>query len=184
LPDKRAERPAEGERSRRIVKLLTVKETAAYVPFLKRAKQALADIGVTCSINVFNTLGHRIPARDPRLALSHFDPLTDWRAQRSEFWPCPLSPAYREWLSKSYATLAEAEPYSIWVDDDLRHLPRAGLEHTCYCRLHLQRFAPDPNILALRFLQVVQTVIQSQASGRIRGSAASAPRLDPAPPGP
>ncbi|MBU2652679.1 MAG: hypothetical protein KKA81_17265, partial [Bacteroidetes bacterium] len=120
----------------------TAEETRAFVPFLKKARTVLGLYGITSSINVWNTYGgHAHNNRNPLTALKKFEPLTDWRGKESKFWPCPLSPAFKDWISGHYAILAESEPHTIWVDDDMRNLPRAGLDCNCYCPLHLKRFA-------------------------------------------
>lgn len=140
--------------------LNTAIETRAYLPFLKKARIALEKIGVTSSINVWNTYGgHAVVARNPHVALSQFDPLMDWQGKESKFWPCPLSQAFNEWLAGYYAILAESKPHTIWVDDDMRNLPRAGLSLTCYCPKHLERFAVQAGVRQITREQLLKKIL-------------------------
>jgi hypothetical protein len=107
---------------------------------LKRVLARFRRAGYRTGINHLATLGHL----DENLAHSlneSWQHLVDLHGAVSKSCYCALDPRFREYLRRTYRTLAQAQPSFIWVDDDVRlesHTP--SIHMACFCKRCLADF--------------------------------------------
>ena len=87
--------------------------------------------GLNCGILVQATIGHgyQMTTRIP------FTPVIGFDDGAEKYTACPYDENFRDYLRKSFKTLASAHPSSIMVDDDFRLFARSY--HGCTCPLHM-----------------------------------------------
>lgn len=105
-----------------------------YVKLFREYKKALEGTGIHVGILLQSLIGHGWPGAPVsqekwQQTLNIHGNLVRW---------CPLDPGFQDYVKKSVIMLAEEEPYSFLVDDDVRLIDGHGLE--CFCPLHMKRF--------------------------------------------
>lgn len=91
--------------------------------------------GLSCGILVQATIGHgyQMTTKIP------FSPVIGFTDGEEKYTACPYDENFRDYLRKSFATLASAKPSSIMVDDDFRLFARAA--KGCACPRHLDEIS-------------------------------------------
>ncbi len=105
-----------------------------YVKLFREYKKALEGTGIHVGILLQSLIGHGWPGAPVsqekwQRTLNIHGSLVRW---------CPLDPGFQDYVKKTVTMLAEEEPYSFLVDDDVRLIDGHGLE--CFCPLHMERF--------------------------------------------
>lgn len=124
--------------------LLPIPEIEKIVKNLRLAKKATEAAGMKYSINVFTTLsmgnwGNDLAAIHPGIEM-----MVGLAGDKSKSCPCPLSPAWRKLIVKTYSLYASTRPVRLWIDDDFRlygHHHGQAAFFECYCNLHLAEFS-------------------------------------------
>lgn len=117
----------------------TVEIAKKHLQALVPVSEALKEIGVTTSINVWESLGHEDRGRIDAL---HFEHMTDSKGYQSPMTACILS---ERWL-KNYLEVADyicskLDVNIFWIDDDFRLHNHAPLDFGgCFCELHMKKF--------------------------------------------
>jgi hypothetical protein len=116
-------------------------ETQAAIAAIAGWKRSLAAIGVSTSINPWSTLLHADRGRVLRPG-QDFTTMVDANGRAATTTACPLCPRWRSYITETYAAFAAAEPWALWVEDDLRLHNHPPLDWGgCFCELHLAEFS-------------------------------------------
>ena len=91
--------------------------------------------GLNCGILVQATIGHGYPMTT-KIPFSPVIGLTDGE---EKYTACPYDENFRDYLRKSFKTLASAKPSSIMVDDDFRLFARSY--KGCACPRHMEEIS-------------------------------------------
>ena len=122
---------------------ISKEEADDWLGAIRRAKHALAGIGVTTSINPLNTLTHDAAGSVLPVELD-FRMMVDPYGNATEVTPCPLCPEWRSYIVDLYTLYATLLPYSLWIEDDFRFHNHGPLEWGgCFCEEHMCLFARE-----------------------------------------
>ena len=96
-----------------------------YVKLFREYKKALEGTGIHVGILLQSLIGHGWPGAPVsqekwQQTLNIHGNLVRW---------CPLDPGFQDYVKKSVIMLAEEEPYSFLVDDDVRLIRETDLPH-------------------------------------------------------
>jgi len=131
----------------------------AYLPRLQQIKQEMDRLGILFSINPWITVGHNDRGRDARKDLPGLQTMVGDDGTVCTNCACPLSPVWRENTRKVWQLYAETRPHIIWMEDDLRTFNHRPVEFSCFCPLHLERFAARVGQPVTR-TELVQAILQ------------------------
>ncbi len=95
-------------------------------------RDRLKEEGVDLGILVQATIGHGYKLNSD----FGFQHVIDMKAGDRRFVACPYDEGFRDYLRKTFKTLAELSPKTIMVDDDFRLMQRPG--KGCACPLHMK----------------------------------------------
>lgn len=109
-----------------------------YLPWLVRAREALAEHGILSSINPWVTLNHADRGRNQRETYPDWQWMVDASGTEASACACPLCEGFRAWLAEAYRLYATTRPHVLWLEDDLRTHGHEPVEWGCYCKLHMQ----------------------------------------------
>jgi hypothetical protein len=117
---------------------LTKEEAAPYVALIKKAKAALAPLGITTSINPWFTLGHGDRGRQLKKD-QHFQTLVDPNGCAASVMVCPLDEEWRSYYVDYLDYLIEEiHPERVWLEDDFRlHNHEPLSDGGCFCEKHM-----------------------------------------------
>ncbi|NLC55364.1 MAG: hypothetical protein GX774_00820 [Armatimonadetes bacterium] len=119
----------------------TAAEMRPWLETIRRAGEALREIGTTTSLNPLMTLRHFDHGRVLKPG-QRFERMVDCRGRQSSLTPCPLCPEFGRYLEEMFALYAEARPTYLWVEDDFRLHNHHPLEWGgCFCDRHLAEFS-------------------------------------------
>lgn len=113
----------------------------AYQPRLFQIRQEMEKLGILFSINPWITVGHNDRGRDARKDLPGLQTMVGHDGTMCTNCACPLSPVWRENIRQVWTLYAETKPHIIWMEDDLRTFNHRPVTYSCFCPLHLERFA-------------------------------------------
>jgi len=113
----------------------------AYLPWLNQSRDMLFALGVGMSINPWVTQGMRDAGLDNRPVHPDFEWMTDISGVQAKAIACPLSPAWRRWLTDAYLLYASTGPRVLWVEDDIRVHGHRPVMWACFCDRHLRAFS-------------------------------------------
>ena len=120
---------------------ITEKEAWVWLEMISRVEKKLAKLGITISINPWETLLHADRGRVLR-ADQNFQLMVDHRGRKTQATVCPLCPQWHKHLQKIWSCYASIKPNMIWIEDDFRFHNHAPLEWGgCFCDLHMQEFS-------------------------------------------
>jgi hypothetical protein len=120
---------------------LTAQQTDCWLELVARAKKRLAAIGVRTSLNPWQTLLHADRGRRLKPG-QKFELMADTDGRRASAQVCPLCPAWRKYLARTFAQYAALRPDIVWVEDDFRFHNHAPLKWGgCFCDRHMRRFS-------------------------------------------
>ena len=105
---------------------------------LREIVPAFRDAGLEVHINVMSTLGHGAPTVNTVAELG-FSPMIDHLGHESDATPCPLDPAFLEYVAELYGHMAQTGASALWVDDDVRYNGHGTPGIGCFCPRHLER---------------------------------------------
>ena len=91
--------------------------------------------GLNAGILVQATIGHGYPMTTK----IPFTPIIGFDDGLEKYTACPYDENFRDYLRKSFKTLASTNPSSIMVDDDFRLFARSY--HGCTCHLHMEEIS-------------------------------------------
>lgn len=131
----------------------------AYLPRLQQIKQEMDLLGILFSINPWITVGHNDRGRDARKDLPGLQTMVGDDGAVCTNCACPISPVWRENTRKVWQLYAETRPHIIWMEDDLRTFNHRPVEFSCFCPLHLARFAARVGQPVSR-TELVQAILQ------------------------
>lgn len=120
--------------------LPTLGEAAARIEVLTGVFAKVRKAGLRASLNIWTTIGHEDLGRDER-SRSPFQFLVADDGAESHACPCPLDPAWNEYIRKLYAMFAALEPEILYIDDDFRYHNHRPVAWSCFCPLHLEEMA-------------------------------------------
>ena len=103
-------------------------EGAKYIKFRDRLKQEGVEVGIL----VQATIGHGYPLN----ADFPYQHVIDLKGGERRFVTCPYDEGFRDYLRKTFKTVASLSPKTIMVDDDFRLMGRPG--RGCACPLHMK----------------------------------------------
>ena len=113
-------------------------EVDRWLETIQRAGEKLADIGVTFSVNPWETVLHADEggSLDPT---QNFTRMVDRNGRQARQVACPSDPAFREYVLEKYRRIASIHPDRIWLDDDCRLRNHKPLEWGggCFCDRHM-----------------------------------------------
>lgn len=118
------------------IPLLEVHEQ--HVQHLMSVKEALADLGISYSVQLQMTIGHGGSFGDPEeWAGKTWTGWTGSTGVEAEYCNCPRQAEYLEYIREMTRIYAATEPKTLWIDDDLRydnHSPATdGSRIGCWC---------------------------------------------------
>lgn len=120
---------------------LTIEETQTWLDTIVVARERLAPLGVTVSINPWTTLLHATRGRKLRGG-QRFRLMTDRRGVSSSVVACPICPEWQRYIEEIYANYASIRPAFLWLEDDFRFHNHEPLEWGgCFCEEHMREFA-------------------------------------------
>ncbi|MBA3707607.1 MAG: hypothetical protein H0W83_02160 [Planctomycetes bacterium] len=121
--------------------LPTHDQIRAYLPWLERSRERLAQVGVAMSINPWATQGMRDAGWDLRAVFPDFEWMVDITGVTARSQACPMSPGWRAWLLSSFALYAGIKPDVLWIEDDFRVHRHRPVLYACYCDRHVASFS-------------------------------------------
>jgi len=125
-------------RYRELPPLPTVEELVANLRVAKARGEAA---GILYSINPLTTLGHGDYGGDGAKTHPGMEFMVDYKGGRAKFCPCPLSPVWRDLITRTYALYASTRPVRLWMEDDFRYFGHGpSVSFGCYCDRHMAEF--------------------------------------------
>ncbi len=121
--------------------LSTLESIKNHLPWIEKAKDRLAILGVKTSIYAWATLNHADRGRDGSTLFPDIQWMVDCTGATARFCACPLSPAWQEYIVKAYQLYASIEPEILWIDDDFRMFNHSPVTFGCFCPIHLKVFS-------------------------------------------
>ena len=112
-----------------------------YLPVLEHIRNALAEIGVTYSLNPWITLGHTDRGRDSRKAFPDMQMMVGHDGAECKACACPLCETWRTHTTQLWRLYASTRPAVMWVEDDIRTFNHLPVRYGCFCPLHLKAFS-------------------------------------------
>jgi hypothetical protein len=118
----------------------TLDEIKEWIERTRPWRKALADAGVTLSLNQWHTMlhGDRFRTLKPD---QKWQPMVDPFGKAASACVCPLDPGWRMYYEETMRLYAKEGFRVIWIDDDIRfhnHLPLTW--GGCFCPLHVSEF--------------------------------------------
>lgn len=104
-------------------------------------KIKLEEQGITFSLNPWITFGHNDRGRSGNKNIPGLQTMVGHDGVECECCACALSSAWQEHVKKVWAYYARLKPHAIWVEDDIRTFNHQPVSISCFCPLHMKRFA-------------------------------------------
>jgi len=103
-------------------------------------RKALAEAGVTISLNPWHTLLHADRGRKLKPG-QNWQTMVDQQGRACSAVVCPLDETWREYFEKTLRLYAAEDFRVIWIDDDIRYHNHGTLDWGgCFCPLHVAEF--------------------------------------------
>lgn len=93
----------------------------------------LRDMGIACSLQISNSIGHSISVHHPIDGITWNDVMTGIDGQVAPTCHCPRSEPFREYLRVTLSEYARFEPDFVWIDDDFRMWGHGPVNQGCFC---------------------------------------------------
>jgi len=139
----------------------TEAEISSYITLAQKAKRALAQGGVSLSLNPWSAL-YSVPRGRKLRGGQNFRLMVGETGVFSPIVPCPLCDIWQEDLCRSFARMAsEVAPTVIWIEDDWR-LHNHGSElgwGGCFCESHLALFSRRVG-KDVQLVELLETILQ------------------------
>ena len=123
---------------------ITKEEAKPWVDVMKRAKAALAEEGITVSLNNWMELGHVAVGRSLREG-ENYTTMVDFEGKKNSLIACPVDENWQTYFLDYYEyLLRELEPEVAWIEDDFRLHNHANEWESpfvgCFCEQHMQAY--------------------------------------------
>ena len=120
---------------------MTYGEQDAYLSLMRRVRDAMAEQGVSMSVNQWHSVMHADLGKRFRPEQS-FRPMVDPNGRAASLCVCPLCAEWQNYIAGLYARYAALGPSIVWVEDDFRlhnHEPLAW--GGCFCDEHMKLYS-------------------------------------------
>ncbi|HSB12973.1 MAG TPA: hypothetical protein VLE22_00860 [Bryobacteraceae bacterium] len=117
-----------------------LEEMERFSKLLEKRMTAARQAGMGAGINVLATIGHLDENLETSLNES-WQRVVDPRGRQPKGSYCPCGREFLGYVDKLYATMAQAGPEFIWVDDDVRTMHHPPVQYACFCGDCLRRFS-------------------------------------------
>lgn len=113
-----------------------------YLPYLNKARAVLKKSGIKSSINPWVTLCHADRGRNAAAYHPEMRMFVNAKGVSHTSCACPMDGTWQDWLVAAYKLYASTKPEILWLEDDLRNLPKECRgetvpEYGCFCETHL-----------------------------------------------
>lgn len=120
---------------------MSFSEQDVYLAMMREIQAALANKGVTMSVNQWHSVMHA----DLGKALKPDQPfrkMVDVEGNEASLCVCPLCGEWQRYIGELYARYAALEPSILWVEDDFRlHNHEPLIWGGCFCKEHMRLYS-------------------------------------------
>ncbi len=120
---------------------MSFEEQEVYLALMRRVQAAMAEKGITLSVNQWHSLMHADIGKAQRPG-QNFRPMRDKNGLDAKLCVCPLCENWQAYIAELYARYARLSPEIVWVEDDFRLHNHEPLDWGgCFCEEHMRLYS-------------------------------------------